>query len=220
MRLFVAGTITMAIVAFWASAADKDTPAAANTRKKLLTKITVDFKEETFSEMIKEIKKQVEDAGGGALSTVNDTGVSNNTKYTFAGKDQTVADVLDGILKKNNLGYVVVSKAGDRYDGWLKFKVGTERGYPAGEEPKTKAPPKAPTKEKESEKPKDAPAEKTPSDDEKAEKSAATKLDLARELIKDGKKERAKERLKDIIEQFPKTKAAEAAKKELEKLGG
>jgi FimV-like protein len=214
MRLFVAGIMTITALALWASAADKDTPAAANTRKKLQLKVSVDFKDETFGEIIKEIKKLVEDAGGGALSTVNDTGVSNNTKYSYAGNDQTVAEVLDGILKKNNLGYVVVSKQGDRYDGWLKFKVGSERGYPAGEEPKTKTPPKG------TDKPKDTPAEKSPTDDDKAEKTAATKLDLARELIKDGKKDRAKERLKEIIEQFPKTKAADAAKKELEKLGG
>ena len=52
------------------------------------------------------------------------------------------------MLKKNSLGYIVVSKDKDRYDGWLKIKQGNERGYPAGEEPKTKAAPKEPEKAK------------------------------------------------------------------------
>ena len=74
-----------------------------------------------------------------------------------------------------------VSKAGDRYDGWLLVKQGNERGYRAGEEPKAKAKEKAPAKAK---------TETPPaSDDEKAEKTAAGKLELARSLLKDGKKD-------------------------------
>jgi len=200
-------------------AADKDTTAATATRKKLQVKVSVDFKDETFEDILKEIKKQIEDAGAGSLSWTREAGVSGNTKYSYAGKDQSVAEVLDGIFKKNNLGYIVVSKQGDRYDGWLRIRQGTERGYVAGEEPKgAKAPPKAATKEKEKEA--DKSDNKSGSDDEKAEKAAEGKLILARELIKDGKKDKAKERLQDLIKQYPNTKAAGEAKKELEKLGG
>jgi len=210
--------MALMVVGVALQAADKDTQAAAATRKKLQVKITVDFKEEYFGEILKEIKKQIEDAGGGSLSWRNEAGVSENTKYSYWAKDQTVADVLDGILKKNNLGYIVVSKQGDRYDGWLKFKQGTERGYPAGEEPKTK--PASKSDAKTADKSKEKPSDKSPSEDEKAEKAAATKLDLARELLKDGKKDKAKQRFQEIVDQFPKTKAAGDAKKELEKLAG
>jgi hypothetical protein len=198
----------VAVSVLWA--ADKDTQAATATRKKLTIKISVDYKDEYFSEIIKDLKRQIEDGGGGALSTVNDAGVSNNTKYSFAAKDQTVADVLDGLCKKNGLGYIVISKPGDRYDGWIKFKQGNERGYPAGEEPKAKGVSKSPQKD----------AEKPAGGDDKDEKAAAGKLDLARELIKDGKKDRARQRLEELIKSYPQTKAAGEAKKELDKLNG
>src|SRR5207237_2743175 len=98
-------------------AAEKDTQLAANTRaKKLTAKVTVDFKDEMLDECMKEVSRQLEDAGAGSLSASYDTGVSKNQRVTFAAKEQTVADVLDGMLKKNSLGYVVVSKDKDRYD--------------------------------------------------------------------------------------------------------
>lgn len=196
-----------------ASAAEKDTPAAANTRKKLLVKVSVDFMDEHLSECLKEIARQLEDASGAKLSFFYDTGVSQNQRLTYAGKDQTVAEVLDGMLKKNSLGYIVFSKEKDRYDGFLKIKQGNERGYVAGEEPKGKLAAKEPEKGK-------TPAAKSAqTDEEKAEKAAAAKLEFARSMIKDGKIDRARQRLEEIIRLHPNTRAADDAKKELEKLG-
>src|SRR5690349_19082909 len=159
-------------------AADKDTPLAANTRtKKLQTKITVDYQDQMLREAFADISKQLEDAGAGILSVKYDTGVSMNQRVTYKAVNQSVADVLGGMLKRNNLGYVVISKDKDRYDGWLLIKQGNERGYAAGQEPKAgkaaaKAPPPAP-KAKEPEKP--AAGE----DADRAEKVAASKLALA-----------------------------------------
>jgi hypothetical protein len=194
-----------------AFAAEKDSQAAANTRKKLQIKVTVDYRDEYFSEIIKDLRKQIEDAGGGSLSTTNDPGVSNNTKYTYAGKDQTVAEVLDGLCKKNGIGYIVVSKPGDRYDGWLRFRQGQERGYPKGEEPKSKGASQAAEKRE---------SKQGGPDAGQAEKTATAKLELARELLRDGKKDKAKQRFEEIIKSFPETKAAAEAKKELDKIGG
>lgn len=196
-----------------ATAADKDTPAATATRKKLQAIISVKFDNETFRECLDEIKRQIEDAGAGTVSYKYDTGVSMNQRFTFEAKDQTVADVLDGLLKKNSLGYVVIVKEKDRYDGWLLIKLGNERGYPAGEEPKGKTADKA----KAAPAVKAVPADKAATDD-RAEKAAKFKLDSARQLVKDGKKDLAKERLKELIKQYPDTKAAAEAKTELEKL--
>jgi hypothetical protein len=199
-------------------AADKDTPLAAHTRtKKLQTKITVDYQDQMLREAFADISKQLEDAGAGSLSVKYDTGVSMNQRVTYKGANQTVADVLDGILKRNNLGYVVVSKDKDRYDGWLLVKQGNERGYPAGQEPKAgkaaaKAAPPAP-KEKLPEKP------VAGEDADRAEKVAASKLALARDLLKSGKADKAQLRFQDIVQQYPDTKAAAEAKKELDKLG-
>src|SRR5947209_13679412 len=121
------------------SAADKDTALAANTRaKKLTAKVTIDAKDQFLKEVFADVSKQLEDAGAGSLSVRYDLGVSMNQRVTFAATDVPLSEALDGLLKKNGLGYVVISKPGDRYDGWLIIKQGNERGYAAGEEPKAK----------------------------------------------------------------------------------
>jgi hypothetical protein len=209
-----AGTFLVSGLALFA--VEKDTALAANTRaKKLTAKVTVDFKDEMLDECIKELSRQIDDSGGGSLSASYDQGVSKNQRLTYAAKDQTVADVLDGMLKKNSLGYIVVSKEKDRYDGWIKITRGNERGWPAGQEPKgtAKAAPKVAPETK------DKPADKPADDPDKMEKAAASKLDFAKSLLKDGKTDRAKQRFQEIITQYPGTKAAEEARNELEKLG-
>src|SRR5262245_25586463 len=118
MRHTSLSMVAFLIAGLTVTAAEKDTPAAANTRKKLLTKVTVDFNDEHLSECLKEIARQIDDATNAKLSFFYDTGVSQNQRLSYAGKDQSVADVLDGMLKKNSLGYVVFSKEKDRYDGW------------------------------------------------------------------------------------------------------
>jgi TolA-binding protein len=215
MRRHLCGSGLVLIVVCGLIAAEKDTQGAAHTRaKKLTAKVTVDFKDEMLDECVKEISRQLEGAGIGSLSAAYDTGVSKNQRVTFAAKDQTVAAVLDGIGKKNNLGYYVVSKEKDRYDGWIRITRGNERGWPAGQEPKDKVTAKAAPepKDKSADKPADPPAAGDP------EKTAASKLEFARSLLKDGKKDRAKQRFQDIISQYPNTKAAGEAKQELEKL--
>jgi hypothetical protein len=214
MRRIIGGILLLSLVAaVQVSAADKDTPAAANTRKKLLVKISVEFMDEHLSECLKEIARQIEDASGAKLSFFYDVGVSQNQRLTYSGKNQTVAEVLDGMLKKNSLGYIVYSKEKDRYDGFLKIKQGEDRGYPAGAEPKAKVAAKSQDKSK------DAGTKPPQMDAERAEKTAAAKLEFARSLIKDGKVDRARPRLEEIIKQHPNTKAAADAKRELDKLG-
>src|SRR5205814_1553404 len=158
-------------------AADKDTQLAANTRaKKLTAKVSVEFKDEMLEDCVKEISRQLEDQGAGNLSATYDLGVSKNQRVTYAGKDQTVAEALDGMLKKNGLGYYVVSKDKDRYDGWIKITRGSERGWPAGQEPKDKSTAKAPPP-KAAPEPKDKAADKPAAGDaDQAEKAAASKL--------------------------------------------
>src|SRR5437660_304341 len=73
------------------------------------------------------------------------------------------------------------------------------------EKPEEKPKPEA--KPKPEEKPK--PAEDS---DEAKEKTAATKLDLIKQLIDGGKKDKAKERLEDLVKAYPMTKAATEAK--------
>lgn len=195
--------------------AAKDTQGAAATRKKLQTKINVDFKDTRLVDCTKELKQLLEDAGGGSISFQFALGVSMNLTVTYAAKEQTVADILDGMFQKNGLGYVVISQEKDRYDGWVQIKQGKERGYPLGTTPVAKP----------LEKPKTIPPEKPPikekppvSEGDKAEQIAAARLSLAKDLFDAGKTDRAKERLQEIIKLYPTTKAAEEAKKLLGKI--
>lgn len=124
-------------VATMAQDKEKDTPSAANTRtKKLQVKVTVNFKDDFLKSALDEINDKIEEAGGQKFSFKNDTGVSLNQRVTFKGDKVTVAEALDGMFKKNGLGYIIISKPKDRYDGWLLIKQGDERGSPKTEEKK------------------------------------------------------------------------------------
>jgi hypothetical protein len=106
--------------------ADDDTPAAAKTRKLLKKKISVDFKDTRLEDAMDDIKEQVK-----GLKSRLDTkgGVSRNRTLTYKAKDKTVEEVLDGMFKGTGLGYIVISKKNNAYDGSLLIKMGNERGF-------------------------------------------------------------------------------------------
>jgi hypothetical protein len=110
-------------------AADKgdDTPAAKKTRELLAQKVTCDYKDTPLREVVDDLKEQVK---GLHVRIDSKGGVSANQTITYSGKDVTVTEALDAMFKKNGLGYLVVSKKGDPYDGILQIKQGKERGRP------------------------------------------------------------------------------------------
>ena len=114
------------------SAADeeKDTPKAAATRKLLKTKVTVDYNDTILSDVIDDIKEQIKEKAKKTLFVLKDNkgGVSNNTKFTFKANNKPLEEVLDEMFKKNDMGYVVVTKG--TYDGALMIVKGNARGYP------------------------------------------------------------------------------------------
>jgi len=104
-----------------------DTPAAAKTRKLLKKKISVEFKNTAFRDVVKEIKDEVE-----GLSILFDSkgGVSGNKTFTYNAKDKTVEEILNGICKEaGDLGWYVISKKGNAYDGSVMVRKSDERGY-------------------------------------------------------------------------------------------
>ena len=103
-----------------------DSTAAAKTRKLLKTKIEVDFKDTRLEDAMEEIKEQVK-----GFKFLLDTkgGVSRNQPMTYKAKGKTVEEVLDGMFKKPELGYIVISKKGNAYDGLVQVRKGKERGY-------------------------------------------------------------------------------------------
>src|SRR5262249_59237232 len=109
---------------------EKDTPKAANTRKLLKTKVSVDFKDTILKDVVDDIKDQVKDKTKKNLFVLTDTkgGVSLNTKFTYKADEKPLDEVLDEMFKKNDMGYIVVTKG--TYDGALQIVKGKARGYP------------------------------------------------------------------------------------------
>lgn len=103
----------------------KAIPAAKRTQDLLKTTVSVDFEDTILKEAIQELKDQVK-----GLVILIDTkgGVSQNGKLTFKAKEAPVTEVLDGMLKKNGLGYVIINNTKDAYPGAVMIKQGKERG--------------------------------------------------------------------------------------------
>ena len=127
MRLLVSACLLLALSTHLVRAADDDTPAAAKTRKLLKTKISVEFNNTRMADVKEELQTEVK---GLKIMLDNKGGVSNNRTITYSAKDKTVEEILDEMLTKaGELGYVVISKKGNAYDGVVFIKVGSERGY-------------------------------------------------------------------------------------------
>jgi len=126
-RLLPIAALAVAVCAANLYAADDDTTKAAATRKKLEAKVTLKIKDVSLTDALDEIKE----AAGVTFILDTKGGVSRNQKVSVEVKDATLADALDKMLGKNGLGYVVISKQKDAYDGSILIKQGKERGYPA-----------------------------------------------------------------------------------------
>ncbi len=124
LGLFLAVTVFF-VASFAQAQATKATPKAQATMKSLEKKITVDFKDTKLGDIIDELKDQVK---GVQIRMDGKGGVSGNRKLTFTGKDVTVKEVLEGLLKKEGLCYGITSNEKDAYDGSIYIRVGTEFG--------------------------------------------------------------------------------------------
>jgi type II secretory pathway component GspD/PulD (secretin) len=100
-------------------------PKALAAQKVLKSKVTVDFKDVRLEECLDEFKDQVK---GFKFMVDSKGGVSRNSKLSYTGKDVPLSDALDGLLKKNGLGYQIISNKGNAYDGLIKIVQGADRG--------------------------------------------------------------------------------------------
>ena len=112
--------------AFTADAPSEDTPKAAKTRMLLKQKVTFDWKDTSFGDIVDDIKMQVKGLG---LRVDTKSGVNLNKQVTFKCKDIPLEDALEMLIGKNGWGFFVRSHKGDAYDGVLFIKVGKERGW-------------------------------------------------------------------------------------------
>jgi hypothetical protein len=198
----------------------EDTKKAAATRKVLKTKVSFKWKDTAFggesdTGVIAEIHEKVPAL---RFHVDNKGGVNNNKQITYECKNKPVEEMLAELLGKYGWGYVVHSQK-DAYDGDIYIKVGDERGYPKGEEPKEGDKPKEKPKPDDKPKVEDKPKEKPHEDDaDTKEKDAARKLKLAKQLIEEKQIEGAKDSLEAIVKKYKGTKAAEEAAELLKNL--
>lgn len=169
----------------------KTTAAAELTRTKLLkAKVTVKFTDARLGDILKEFAAQVEMQTEHPVMWTYGMGFSSAKKVTFAAADQPLDVALDQLLKEagGTLGYVVVSKDGDKYDGWVRLTTSGERGM----------------------EPQPATAQE--------EKEAADKLADAKRLLDGKRTASAKVYLELVVTKYPTTKAAAEAKELLGKM--
>lgn len=123
------------------SAMAQDSQAAATTRKRLATKITIDIKEVGTKAFLEELNLELDKPFRFIID--NASGVSNNTKMTYKGKDVPVGKILNDLADKYDWGYIVKSDpSNNKVDGAIvirKSSKGKERGYEAGKGPKKAA---------------------------------------------------------------------------------
>lgn len=103
----------------------KDTEKAAATRKALMSKISVEYKDTLLQDVLKDLTERVKAAAKQEVQfKVDPTGAaSNNTKITYEAKEKVTKEVLDELCKKHDLTHSVISgkyKAfGVKYDGFV-----------------------------------------------------------------------------------------------------
>lgn len=135
-RFFVTLTLAAAwILTVWGQDV-KDTEKAAATRKLLQTVISVEYKDDLLQNVAQDLSERVKTAAKQDFSTKIDTisGASVNMKISYEAKNKSAAEILDGMGKKYDLGYVVISgkyKTYTKYDGYLLIRKSSERGFPA-----------------------------------------------------------------------------------------
>jgi TolA-binding protein len=211
--------LAVALVGVGLSAAEpaKDTTAAAFTRtKKLKGKVTVEAKNQPLSDILEDISGQLQDLKLGPISPQYDATVSKNQRTSLNVKDLPADEALAKLFESLDLGYYVVSQENSRYDGWIKIERGNARGYEPGKEPKDAAKPTDPKKPEV--KPETKPDSKPTEPVDEDEKAAVSKLESAKKLIADKKADDAAKLLKYVTKFYPKTKAAEEAKKLLDEM--
>src|SRR5262249_53362698 len=132
--------LVVSALALVGQARAQDSQAAATTRKKLQQKITMDSKEVGLKSFLEDVNNELDANKQIRFRIDNTTGVSNNMKVSFSGKDVTVEQILNELSDKYDFGYYVISNAANnKEDGMVvirKSSKGKERGYEAGKEPK------------------------------------------------------------------------------------
>ena len=170
----------------------KATEAADRTRTRLLkVNVTGTFTDVRLGDVLKEFAAQVEMQTEHHLLWTYSKDFPFAGKVTFTIKDTPLDAALDQLLTKagGTLGFVVISKSGDKYDGWVRLTTKGERG-----------------------------ADLLPATAQE-EQEAADTLTKAKGHIEGKNAAAAKVYLQLVVKKYPTAKAAAEARELLEKIG-
>ena len=127
LRTWIAGIVLVSFVAgLGAQEKKSEPPIIAKTRKKLDTKITVNFNDEKLKDVVSELEKEAE------VKFRLDTkgGVSGNMSFTYKAEEKPLKDILNEMFKGRGLGYMIHRKQNnnDRYEGYIDIVQVDQRG--------------------------------------------------------------------------------------------
>ena len=107
-------------------------PAALRTRQLHETPGHRVLRELRLADVFADLKKQVKDL---TWTMEGERGSLEDLTVSLQAKEQRLGLVLDSLLEKLGLGFVIVSDAGGVQDGHLLIRPGSERGEPEGGRP-------------------------------------------------------------------------------------
>ncbi|MHB1423680.1 MAG: site-2 protease family protein [Gemmataceae bacterium] len=107
-------------------------PAAIQTRRLMKRRITVSYDKARLGDVLADLKKQVKDL---RWTLDSEAGAREDLTVSFQAKEQRLGMVLDDLLEKLGLGFVIVSEPNAPRDGHLLIRPGSERGEPEGGRP-------------------------------------------------------------------------------------
>jgi putative peptide zinc metalloprotease protein len=111
---------------------EDNSPASNRTRYLLQRGVTVHYEKTRLADVFADLRKQIPELHfkGDAAA-----GADDDLLVTYHAEKQSLANVLELMLERYGLGYVVVTERGKPEDGWLLVRSGQEHGYPEGPRP-------------------------------------------------------------------------------------
>jgi putative peptide zinc metalloprotease protein len=107
-------------------------PAAVQARRLMRRRVTVSYNQTRLADVLADLKKQVKEL---KWTLDKAAGASEDLTVSYQAKDQRLGMVLDALLERMGLGFVIVSEPDSPQDGHLLIRPGSERGEPQGGRP-------------------------------------------------------------------------------------
>lgn len=167
------------------TAAYKQSSAALMTKSKLLkVMVMATFRDVRLGDILKELGAQVDMKSDQTLMWTYGAGFPFEKRVSFTINNQSLETALDQLFTQvgGETGYVVVSKPGDKHDGWVRLTIQGERGTEL--RPATMA----------------------------EESTASEQLNLAKKFLDSSMTDSAKPLLEILVRKYPATKAGKEAR--------